>query len=84
MALHSASLRGTFEKSLMKIVPRIQDIWSGHESVTNRMTDSQLTDGLTDEGHSYNPLPLRGGGLMTEARGQGQSDLENVTQHFEL
>ena len=30
----------------------------------DRLTD-WLTDGLTDEGHSYNPLPLGGGGLKT-------------------
>ena len=29
-----------------KIDQKVQEIWSGHESVT---------DGLTDEGHSYNP-----------------------------
>ena len=31
----------------MKIDLRVQEIWSGHESVTDR---------LTDEGHSYNPF----------------------------
>ena len=30
----------------MKIDQRVQEIWSRHESVT---------DGLTDEGHSFNP-----------------------------
>ena len=30
----------------MKIYQRVQEIWSRHESVT---------DGRTDEGHSYNP-----------------------------
>ena len=25
------------------------------------------TDGMTDAGHSYNPLPLRGGGLILQA-----------------
>ena len=30
----------------------------------DRLTDG-LTDGLIDEGHSYNPLPLGGGGLKT-------------------
>ena len=37
----------------MKIDQRVQEIWSGHESVT---------DGLTDEWNSYNPIWLRGGG----------------------
>ena len=38
----------------MKIDQRVQEIWSGHESVT---------DGQTDEWNSYNPLWLRGGGF---------------------
>ena len=32
--LHMVSLRGTFEMGLMKIVQRVQEIWSGHKSVT--------------------------------------------------
>ena len=39
----------------MKIVQRVQEIWSGHKSVT---------DGLTYEGHSYNPTTRLGGGLI--------------------
>ena len=43
----------------MKIDQRVQEIWSGQESVTDGRTD-----GLKDEGHSFNPLPLPGGGLI--------------------
>ena len=32
----------------MKIDQRVQEIWSGHESLTDGLS-------LTDEGHSYNP-----------------------------
>ena len=42
----------------MKIDQNVQEIWSGHDSVT---------DGQTDEGHSYNPLPLRVGGHNVNA-----------------
>ena len=35
------------DQSLMEIFQRVQEIWSGQESVT---------DGQTDEGHSYDPL----------------------------
>ena len=56
--LHIASLRQTFDQSLMKIFQRVQEIWSGQESVTegqtDRWTDGQ-TDRWTDEGHFYNP-----------------------------
>ena len=41
-------------QSLMEIFRRVQEIWSGHESVTGRWADG-WTDGRTDDGHSYNP-----------------------------
>ena len=41
----------------MKIDLTVQEIRSGHES---------LMDGLTDAGHSYNPLPLHGGEKTTK------------------
>ena len=44
----------------MKIFYRVHEIWSGHESVTDRMTE-----GWTDEGHWYNPLSASRCGLMT-------------------
>ena len=34
----------------IKIVQRVQKIWRGQESIIDRMTN-----GLTDEGHSYKP-----------------------------
>ena len=52
--LHIDSLRRTFDQSLMKIFPRVQEIWSGQESVTEGQTDG-WTDRQTDEGHFYNP-----------------------------
>ena len=49
----------------MKIVRMVQEIWSGHESVTDRLTD-EGTDRRT-EGHTNGipiiPLPLCGGEL---------------------
>ena len=48
--LHIDSLRRTFDQSLMKIFQRVQEIWSGQESVTEGQTD-----GRTDEVHFYNP-----------------------------
>ena len=67
--LHIDSLRRTFDQTLMKIFQRVQEIWSGQESVTEGHTDGQ-TDGQTDrwtEGQtkaiSIIPHPLRGGGL---------------------
>ena len=33
--LHIDSLRRTFDQSLMKIFQRVQEIWSGQESVTD-------------------------------------------------
>ena len=43
----------------MKVVQRVKEMWSGHESVTDGQNDE-----LTDEGHSYIYfLPLCGGGL---------------------
>ena len=51
--LHIDSLRRTFDQSLMKIFQRIQEIWSGQESVTEGQTDRWM-DRWTDEGHFYN------------------------------
>ena len=48
--LHIDSLRQTFDQSLIKIFQRVQEIWSGQESVT----EGQM-DGRTDEGNFYNP-----------------------------
>ena len=39
----------------MKILQRVQEIWSGHKSVT---------DGLTDEEHSYNPSSALSQGII--------------------
>ena len=44
------SLRRTFVQSLMKIFQRVQEIWSGQESITEGQADR-----WTDEGHFYNP-----------------------------
>ena len=59
--LHIDSLRRIFDQSLMKIIQRVQEILSGQESVMERQTDR-----WTDEGHFYNPHPLRGGGLRMQ------------------
>ena len=54
-------MRQTFDQSSMKIFQRVQEIWSGQESVTEGQMDGQ-TDGQidrrTDEGHFYNS-PIR-------------------------
>ena len=50
----------------MKIYQRVQEIWSGQESVTERQTDRQMdwwTDGQT-KAISIIPNPLRGRGLI--------------------
>ena len=52
--LHIDSLRRTFDQSLIKIFQRVQEIWSGQDSVTEGQTDGQM-DRRTDEGHFYNP-----------------------------
>ena len=52
--LHIDSLRRIFDQSLMKIFHRVQEIWSGQESVMEGQTDGG-TDKQTDEGHFYNP-----------------------------
>ena len=39
---------------------RVQEIWSGHESVTNKQ--------LIDERHSCNPHLLHGGGLKIKRK----------------
>ena len=39
---------------------------------TDRRTDGR-TDGQTDEGHSYNPHPLRGGGLKNGLLSRGET-----------
>ena len=48
--LHIDSLWRTFDPNLMKIFQRVQEIWSGQESVTEGQMDRQ-----TDKGHLYNP-----------------------------
>ena len=48
------SLGQTFDQSLMKIFQRVQEIWSGQESVTEGQTGG-WTDRWTDKGHFYNP-----------------------------
>ena len=40
--LHIDSLRRTFDQSLMKIFQRVQEIWSGQESVTEGQTNGQI------------------------------------------
>ena len=55
--LHIDSLRRTFDQNLMKIFQRVQEIWSGQESVTEGQTDGQT------KAISIIPHPLRGGGL---------------------
>ena len=42
--LHIDLLGRTFDQSLMKIFQRVQEIWSGQESVTEGRTDRR-TDG---------------------------------------
>ena len=37
--LHIDSLRRTFDQSVMKIFQRVQEIWSGQESVTDGQRD---------------------------------------------
>ena len=54
--LHIDSLRLTFDQSLMKIFQRVQEIWSGQESVSEGQTDGQT------KAISIIPHPLRGGG----------------------
>ena len=51
--LHIDSLRRTFDQSLMKLFQRVQEIWSGQESVTDGQTKAI----------SIIPHPLHGGGL---------------------
>ena len=63
--LHIDLLRRTFDQSLMKIFQRVQEIWSGQESVTEGHTDG-WTDRWTDrqmKAISIMPHPLRGWGL---------------------
>ena len=60
--LHINSLKRIFDQSLMKIFHRVQEIWSGQESVTEGQTDGQ-TDGQT-KAISIIPHPLCGGGLI--------------------
>ena len=40
--LHLVLLRQTFDQSLMKIFQRVQEIWIGHESVTDRQMDRRM------------------------------------------
>ena len=60
--LHIDSLRRISDQSLMKIFQRVQEIWSGQESVTEGQMDGQ-TDGQT-KAISIIPHSLRGAGLM--------------------
>ena len=63
----------------MKIVQRVQKLWSGHISVT----DSQ-TDGLTDEGHSNTPIRFATGikkdVLIPEAKELGRSNVKKCDE----
>ena len=56
--LHIMSLRRTFDQGLMKIFHRVQEIWSGQESVMDGQTNGQA------KAIPIIPLPPRGGGLM--------------------
>lgn len=64
--LESAGLSYVFYTSshwgvLIKILLRIQKIWSGHNSVTNGQMDGQLTDGRMDrwtDGRHWKAIPL--------------------------
>ena len=63
--LHIDSMRRTFDRSLIKIFQRVQEIWSGQESVTEGQMDGQ-TDRWTDrqtKAISIIHHLLRGGGL---------------------
>ena len=65
------SLRQTFDQSLMKIFQRVQEIWSGQESVTEGQRDGQTdrqTEGQT-KAISIIPHPLRSEGLITAKYG---------------
>ena len=68
--LHIASLWRTFDQSLMKIFQRVQEIWSGQESITEGQTDGQ-TDRRTDEGYFYNPLSALRRGIKKPYFNQG-------------
>ena len=59
--LHIDLRRRTFDQSLMKIFQRVQEIWSGEESVTEGRKDGR-TGGQT-KAISTIPHPLRGRGL---------------------
>ena len=56
------SLKRTFDQSLTKIFQRVQEIWSGQESVMEGHADG-LTDGQK-KAISIIPHPLRGRGLI--------------------
>ena len=62
----------------MIIFQRVQEIWSGQESVTEGQTNGQ-TDGQTDrqmKAISIIPHPLRGGGLIKFQ--------ENISNSFQV
>ena len=68
----------------MKSIPqRLLELCSGQELLhTDRQTDGwtdRRTDGQTDEVHSYNPLPLRGGGLTNRYSGDQYKNNTEVT-----
>ena len=52
--MNIVSLRRTLDQSLMKMIffKRVQEMWSGQESVMEGLTDG----GGTEEGHSFNTL----------------------------
>ena len=56
---------------LMKIFQRVQEIWSGQDSVMEGQTDGR-TDGQmdrrTDEGHFYNPQSASRWGIYYQIR----------------
>ena len=45
----------------MKIFQKVWEIWSGQESVTDRLTDLR-----TEKGHSYNPTSVCSRGLKLQ------------------
>ena len=64
--LHIDLLRRTFDLSVMKIFQRVQEIWSGQESVTEGLTDGRTyrrtdrrTDGQTDGRRPFLQSPIR-------------------------
>ena len=50
--LHIVSMRQTFDQSLIKILPGVKEVWSGHVLGMDRWTEGRA-DRQTDGGHSY-------------------------------